>query len=343
MREVESRSEQMTSGRNRSDRLAWRERLRLAAFAALVLLPGLSRDAPVVPRHASLNDLLLPMSVAMPRSRFDLHSAAFGPSSSPQAPAPKPIPTRAEWSEWLNAANAGDPGAACRLALMLDDCRLARDVDEMVDTQLSMAVAEQGDSVRAAQDIAALQASVEATHARCAVLPDALTQHDGDFLLRAAIAGHEPSMLRYLADPPLAAASQAERAAALAAYRQNAGWLLDALLQRASPDALALAFRIAQGEEFVAGSPIRPRDPVAATRYGTALLTLRDDDVATLIGVETALSEIDAATAQQAETEGRRLAERFFQRQRLAATVSAGDECASGWPGRDRAVTSSIY
>ena len=313
---------------------------RRAALALLVL--ALTRDSALSAsrlRHelpASL-PASVPASVAAPAPQTTTATRAAGELPPVHA---------AEWSGWLQAANDGDPVAACRFAAMLDDCRRAREVDAMVNTQLSMAAAGDADATRAALDIAVLQASVDALHARCAVLPDVLLQHDADFLLRAALAGHAPSMLRYLVDPPLSAPSAPEREAALAAYRGHAPSFLDALLQRAEPDALALAFRIAQGEEFVAGAPIRPRDPAAAVRYGSALLALREDDAATLIGVETALSQLDAARARHAQHKGRQLATHFLPRQAQlmdAPTETSWDECTRGWPGREAPMAGSGF
>ncbi len=305
-----------------------------AALALLVL--ALTRDS--APNAGRLrHELPAPMPVSVQAPVAAPATQAAPATRTANAGALQPVHA-ADWSRWLQAANDGDPVAACRFALLLDDCRRAREVEAMVNTQLSMAAAGDTDATGAARDIAVLQASVDALHARCAVLPDVLLQHDADFLLRAALAGHAPSMLRYLVDPPLSAPSAPEREAALAAYRRHARLFLDALLQRTEPDALALAFRIAQGEEFVAGAPIRPRDPAAAARYGSALLALREDDAATLIGVETALSQLDAARARHAQHEGRQLATRFLSRQAQlmdAPAETSWDECTRGWPGRE--------
>ena len=308
---------------------------------ALLTLFGASSDTPSAFSRETAMNVSPPIAVRVERQRW----AAPHPDIVIAATRARPlhVANGAEWSQWLQAANAGDPGAACRLALMLDDCRLVREVDGMVDTQVSMAAAGEIEPAHEARDIAALQASVESQRSRCAVLPSVLLQHDADFLLRAALAGHEPSMLRYLVDPPLAAPSAPERAAALETYRQHADGFLEALLRRASPDALALAFRIAQGEEFVAGHPIRARDAAAAARYATALLMLREDDAPTLIGLETALSQLDADSGRRAQLEGRRMAALFLIARPQVAAAPASDECATGWPGLNRAVTASAF
>jgi hypothetical protein len=312
--------------------------LRAAALALLVL--GLARDAGTPPAP-TLRDAPLPIRIERVPLALDRTRRAH--EAAPNAPM-RAIAPASEWSQWLQAANDGDPGAACRLAAMLDDCRLEREVDAMVETQVLMAAAGASEVAQEAGQIASLQATVEAQRQRCAVLPAPLLSHDADFLLRAALAGHEPSMLRYIVDPPLALPSAVEREAALAMYRQHAPGFLDALLRRDSVDALALAFRIAQGEEFVAGAPVRARDAAAAARYGTALLRLREDDAATLIGVETALSEIDTASAHRAQSQGQALAQRLLQRDgAIAMRVPAADECASGWPGRERALSTAAY
>lgn len=309
---------------------------------ALLMACGLARDLPrrPPPTLASIAPAVQTPSPGTQSARdpVPVRQMARGPTRSGPSHATPP------WSRWLQAANDGDPGAACRLAVLLDDCRRVHEVDAMVETQVSVAAAGTGESTREAGEIVRLQASVEAQRERCAGVPATLRQHDADFVLRAALAGHAPSMLRYLTDPPLAAPSPAERAAALASYRQYAPDFLEELLQRGSREALGLAFRIAQGEEFVAGAPVQPRDAAAAVRYGTALLYLYEDDPATRIGVDTALGETDTASAHRAQGEGQELARRFLaQAAVLAAPGGDPDGCTNGWPRAPRATTAAAH
>lgn len=275
--------------------------------------------------------------------------AASPPAVPPASPpprsdaAPRPGPSaggdaaRPDWSLWLEAAHAGDAIAACRLAALLDDCRLAREVERMIETELSIAASQRDESAEDLHGIAALEAGVDPLRARCAALPDALHAQAWQHLLQAAVAGHEASILRFVLDPPLDALSGSGRDAAIEAYRRNADLFLASLLQRTSPDALVLAFRSAQGEEFLAGVPARMPDPEAVVRWGSALLVLYGDDPAIQIGVDAALARLDARTAAKAQADGQRLVLPFLQRQRdaTASPAGPGDECRQGWPGRE--------
>lgn len=279
-----------------------------------------------------------PAAEAPPPARTTLlpqaqETVAPGQDASPGTP---PI-QRTDWSLWLDAANDGDAVAACRLSALLDDCRLAGEVERMIDTQVSMAASQGADSPESMREIAALEVELDPLRTRCAVLPDALHAQNWTHLMRSAIAGHEPSMLRFLLDPPIERLHGVDQEAAIAAYRANASLFLSALLQRASPEALAVAYRIAQGEEFLPGIAVRPRDAEAAVRWGSALLIFREDDPATLTGVESALAQLDPAVGTRAQAEAKRLVLPFLDRQRaLESTPNPdSDECRRGWPGRE--------
>ena len=210
----------------------------------------------------------------------------------------------------------------------------------MIDTQVSIAASNQASISLAAREIAELEASLDPLRRRCSELPPALHAQNWTHLLQAAIAGHEPSMLRFLLDPPVERLQGIERDAAVRAYRDNATLFLAAMLQRASPDALALAYRVAQGEEFLPGVPIRARDPEAAVRYGTTLLALREDDPATLLGVESALAQLAASAASRAQSDGQRLVPTFLPRFDADTELApVDDECRRGWPGESRDAT----
>jgi hypothetical protein len=308
----------------------------LLAITIASLRAGRSSPASALPSVASTRaDPGARPSAAPAITRTATPSAPVAPPIAKARPA-SPTTPASTWTRWLAEANAGDAVAACRLATLLDDCRIAADVEQMIRTQETIAASGATDAPHAVDEIAALESSVSAVRARCDELPEGLAARAWDLLLQGAIAGHEPSMLRFLIDPPLAGLDPDELTAARVAYRRHAEAFLAALLQRASPDALALAYRIAQGEEFVAGLPIRPRDPAAAVRYGSALLVLRDDDAATRTGVDTALALLDAARARRAQGEGEVLVLPFLRRLADAEPgVDEADECARGWPGAE--------
>jgi hypothetical protein len=279
-----------------------------------------------------------PLPVAPPHAqRFD---PDFPPLHAQLAPRPArrrmrgvPMAPAPAWSTLLAQAADEDPVAACRLALLLDDCRLLRDVEAMSATRLSMALREGRAAGEAAAEIAALEFSADPLRTACGDAPAELVAHGWSFLLRAALAGHEASMYRFVTDPPLDPARPDEAAAALQAWRTHAAPLLGALLQRASPQALPLAYRAAQGVALVADQPLQPRDAFATLRYGAALARLNEDDSNLTVQLEGVEAELSPARRRQARAEGARLAVRF----QVAAEASGGsagrEECASGWPG----------
>jgi hypothetical protein len=112
--------------------------------------------------------------------------------------------------------------------------------------------------------------------------------------------------------------------------------LLGDLLQRDSLAGAQLAYRVAQGEALYRDQRLRPRDPEAVIRFGTALLSLRDDTTIA-VAVESASAGIPASQVRRARERGRVLGQRFVIE--LAALSSAAsqrvpsDECVIGWPG----------
>jgi hypothetical protein len=309
-----------------------------------ILLPPAPPPSPA-PRAAALAAAPLRTVAVMPRVARDSGNvrrlAPDPPRARPQpAPASAPAP---RWPALLAQADAGDPHAACRLTELLEDCRLVADVADMVETQISVAAAELDGSGFDAAAIAALDTSVDPLRALCADVPPELAQRSWSFLLRAAIAGHEPSMFRYVVDPPLQSAGAHEHRAALAAYRDNAALFVAHLLQRASPQALALGFRAAQGEAFVAGRAIQARDPHAIVRIGTALLVLRDADTGSEDIVAQASAELLPSQAQHARNEGRLLADRFLRAGEPDGAQAAGDDCSAGWPGMPSEFTAYTF
>ena len=304
---------------------------RVLRAAVLGLLLGLPAPRPHAP---------LPLPVAPPlRHVFDPGLAPVVLRELPPrrawrlAPQARPAAAAPAWQALLPAAQADDPVAACRLALLLDDCRLAADVAAMIDTQLSMAAQSGRAAQEAAAEIAALEASAEPLQRSCGDAPPALVGHGWSFLLRAAIAGHEPSMYRFVTDPPFDPAAPAEAQAALDAWQRHAGLLLGDLLRRASPHALRLAYRVAQGEALVGDRALQPRDPRAVLRLGTALAVVQEDDSARSVELAEVEAELSPAQTRQARTEGARLALHFLQ-PREPTAPSGSDECAAGWPGR---------
>jgi hypothetical protein len=311
----------------RSPRLRPAMRAQAGTLALLLLL------VPAMPHRADISD-----HVAAPASDASRGASAAAPPPAPRrtaevlASAPAAPDTTAHWWPLRTRAEAGEPLAACDLSLLIEDCALVADVADMVDTHIAMAARSGIDAGDAAREILALQASVEALQPQCASLPAEVAAQAWHYLLAAAIAGHEGSMYRFIVDPPLPREAGPAQSAALSVWHANAPLLLGSLLQRGSPEALALAFRAAQGEVFVGTRPLQAREPLAVVRLGTALVAVRTDDTSSQLVIERAADELPPALAARARSEGRALAERFLRRADIPM-LARGDECREGWPG----------
>lgn len=316
---------------------------RIAMFAiATLALSTLSGEAP---RWSPPAPETLPSRAAVERPGLRLE-----PGTGLHADAPALHVRSAEsdpqaaWRSLQREADAGDPRAACELALLLDDCRIASAIGEMVETQVSMAAWSDANPVIAAAEIAALEASAEAYRPQCASVPDALRERGWRYLLAAAIAGHEASIHRFLTDPPFYPDAGEQYRQARQRYREDAPLLLGDLLQRQSPGAIALAFRAAQGEALFEDLALQPRDPAAVVRLGTALVTLHED-AAREAAIEAAIGQLSPRVAARARGEGRKLALRLLPdivTVNEPAAATAG-ECAEGWPGSRSHATAYTY
>jgi hypothetical protein len=252
------------------------------------------------------------------------------------------LPAPADWSTLLAAVAADDPVPACRLAVLLEDCRLAGQVEVMIETELSMAEREGRAPESVATDVLALQASGAEAEAACGAAPPELLAHEWNYLLRAALAGHEASMYRFITDLPIDPAWPDESAAALAAWRRHAPEILSALLQRHSPESLMLAYRAAQGFAILGDRPLQARDARAAARLGSALEIVHEDDPALAVELAALARELQPAQQWRARKDGERLAEGFL----VAASDgpgTSGEECESGWPGMQATWTAYGY
>jgi len=293
---------------------------------------------PIVWRPAA-PDIAFALDTRLPRP--------VAPTVAEPAVSQYPIESTPGWLALLAQADGGDPHAACQLSVLLDDCRLAAEVGEMVETQISMAASEDTNVIANARDIALLETSIDPLHDACATVPADLVSQGWIYLLRAAIAGHEPSMFRFVTDLPVDPRQSGETSDAWSVYREHAALFIGLLLQRASPEALTLAFRAAQGAIFVGDRPIQTRDPAAVVRLGTALIELHEADPGSEENIAHALAELTDFESVRARAEGQRLADRFMQRRTSALPVALdstlAEECSNGWPGMESEYTASSF
>src|SRR5688500_17500935 len=110
-------------------RFAW-----IAGIAWMLAL-GLRERAPASPPRIAASSSPAPHAGSARPGSAAGHGRArdtgfMGSQAAPVAPANPPsdgIAIGAEWSSLLDHADSGDPHAACELALLLEDCRLATD------------------------------------------------------------------------------------------------------------------------------------------------------------------------------------------------------------------------
>ncbi len=315
-----------------------------ALFRGAISTP---HEAPLPMRELLPIEWRLPAASDIPFALDTRLPRPVAPPLSASVISQQPTESTPDWLALLAQADAGDPHAACQLSVLLDDCRLAAEVDEMVETQISMAASEDTNVIANARDIAVLETSIDPLRDTCASVPADLVSQGWIYLLRAAIAGHEPSMFRFVTDLPVDPRLSGETTDAWSVYREHAALFIGLLLQRASPEALMLAFRAAQGAIFVGDRPIQTRDPAAVVRLGTALIQLREADPGSEENIALALAELPALESVRARAEGQRLADRFMQRRTLAPPMPwdslLTDECSNGWPGMESEYTAYSF
>jgi len=181
------------------------------------------------------------------------------------------------------AADAGDPRAACRLALELSKCQL-------------------GDKPTAAQKAACEGVSPE--EARKA----------SNYLWQAAAAGNVGAMSRYARDPMLDNLDATESAGAWAQYDQN----VESFLARAvaGGDVMALYFSWrATGTGIAAGGRRLIRvDPYMAAVYANAATPLLDPRRQALVSKSAMLEEsnLPPDEVEKARAEAQRIRETYF-------------------------------
>ena len=207
------------------------------------------------------------------------------------------------------AADAGDAGAACRLAFDLDRCRLVPEHEHLAvrlgadldaNSKAPLPDAERIDALRSNLD--SVIAQLAADRAFCAGVGTDSANSAWRYLLRAAQAGDVPSMTRFAVLPPLDEQDTGTDPEGWRAYRENAVPFLETAAQRGDVDALSILAACVSGSCTLPGGVTLPRDPARAATL--TLLLLKTGDAPSASGrLKNLMTEIGPGAMDRARAE----------------------------------------
>jgi hypothetical protein len=311
------------------------------AGAAWIAFGGI--DAPPIPAGAPVrdipklrNEVAVGDAGAMSRPPFE-GPATGAPTLAKAAGTDGPAPEEETWESLKARADRGDTNASCRLSLKLEGCRLAREARQRIAAEIEQLAAIGAADVD--EQIAMRLSNNEAERAgyesRCGQVPPGVVMQEWQYLLRAAQAGHEPSMYRFVTAPPIDDSRPLEYVEALQAYRQHASTFVDELLRRGSAEGIVAALLIAVGHPIVGQSPLRPRDPGRMVQLASALALLRNKPGILTSTLSNAAEELTPGDIERARAEGERLAPNFsfrFADTTVGVVVDRQpDSCDTDW------------
>ena len=203
-------------------------------------------------------------------------------------------------------ADAGDARANCRLALELNRCR---QVAIALDAASDLVAAHRTDAAQNATTAAELVAMSERDAGICGHAPPEDPDNSWRYLLRAAQAGHVPSILRFVIEPPLDEVDFVADMEGWEAYRRFAPELLRFAADSGDVRAIYHAYLLSMGVTAPGGTDTFPRGEIRAVVYGTAALPYLDDAGVRRVSMrlERIRASSDAETFASAVSEGRAL------------------------------------
>ena len=275
--------------------------------------------------------------------------AATGPSTGvtsapgrvPQPPAaalqpPPDTPLRDVLALLRDAADRGDPHAACRVGIEMARCLDLIQLAKRNATYDDVAVRFGADSLQALQARASDEAAADDLargRARCQGVPETELANAWRYLWEAAAAGNIAAASRFARDPGLRFKEPATDAEGWAIYRDHAPEMLALAVN--GGDVMAAyqgAFSLASGLSY-GGKDVFHRDPYAAYVYGFAVLPYLD---------ARRQGTVENVIAQAASTLG---PDRVLQAQRDATALSAKFATAGATPltgGNDNGASNPI-
>lgn len=241
----------------------------------------------------------------------DTSSSAM-PAAGGTGPAPStgPLPTldtpvREVLVALKARANAGDVRAACRVGMELSRCRtvrLFRSLQENDERRLRAAKPGSNEFMAIRDSIEAQKKFHAAERRACEGVGDDVLNSAWRYLLRAAQAGHVPSISHFLVAPPLPE-SAIEDLAGYEAYRDHAPSFFDRAIAAGDVPAALAAYTQWSHGRGTGGGKVYERDPQRALTFAYLLLPLVDARTADALRFDLKVLEaeprIDIATARR--------------------------------------------
>lgn len=228
------------------------------------------------------------------------------PETSPPSSAIEAGRVEEHWEDLKDRADAGDTRASCKLAQKLKGCREARELSDRIEEALTHAALR--DDTDAAAIIAQHEADRRSSERSCgADIPRDVVLREWEYLLRAAQAGHAPSMFRFVLNPPVDQSRPLEYLDAMAAYNRFALSFIDRLLANGSAEGLVAALIIESGQPIIGMTSLSSGDPARRLQLAAALAILRDKPAILESARASVSDQMDTRTAQAAIAAGERM------------------------------------
>ncbi len=299
----------------------------LLRTGALPVDPGLA--GPSIRRPAEPKPALVIADIDTNRTGAPAPSADTVHEASPPSSAAETARVEEHWEDLKDRADAGDTDASCRLAQRLKGCREARELSARIEEALTHAALR--DDVDAAAMIAQQEADRLSSERSCgADIPGDVVLREWEYLLRAAQAGHAPSMYRFVLNPPVDQSRPLEYLDAMAAYNRFALSFIDRLLASGSAEGLVAALIIESGQPIIGMTSLGSGDPARRLQLAAALAILRDKP-AILESARAAVADrLDTRAAQAAIAAGERMSPGYaFQFADTSVGVEIDESAAS--------------
>lgn len=252
-----------------------------------------------------------------PASRTPAGEAEIEPPIRAESPAPVTgvaggASRLADLAPMLQArADAGDAQAACRLGIGLLQCTLLSQHSSQFMDRLAASEQRHDQAGRwdAADDAARLLLRLTEIRSQCDGIPPSLVAAGGDYLRKAALAGHPDALVRYVRGEGLGPGFGFLGRPEFEQWRREAPVLLARELERGNASAVLLALT-SHARDFGTLSNITPPDAEAAATALALARRLFGDRAEHLVGRLTLPA--DAARLAAAEARAAELHERLF-------------------------------
>lgn len=218
---------------------------------------------------------------------------------------PLETPVREVLASLQSRADAGEVRAACRVGMELSRCRtvrLFRSIQEFDERRLRAAKPGSNEFMAIRDSIEAQKKSHATERKACEGVTDDVLDSAWRYLLRAAQAGHVPSISHFLVAPPLPE-SAIEDLEGYKAYRDHAPAFFERAIAAGDVAAAYVAYTQWSHGRGIRGGKVYERDPQRALTFAYLLLPLVDARAADMLRFDLKVLEaepgIDIATARR--------------------------------------------